>query len=90
MKVQVSCIIISTADKDVTFVLMAYIALFFQVLLIIIFIVDTYCICKSGEFGKMIFCDGKDCQIGWWHFKCAKIEEVPVGKWFCRLCNRKF
>ncbi|XP_019854203.1 PREDICTED: uncharacterized protein LOC100641974 isoform X2 [Amphimedon queenslandica] len=48
---------------------------------------DAYCVCKSGEFGEMIYCDAKECKIGWWHFHCAGIEKAPVGKWFCRLCR---
>ena len=40
---------------------------------------DQYCICGREEFGKMIFCDGKDCPIGWWHFECAGVSKTPKG-----------
>ena len=31
----------------------------------------------------MIECDNPDCKYQWFHFKCAGIEYVPDGKWFC-------
>ena len=25
----------------------------------------------------MIFCDGKTCPVGWWHYSCAELGKDP-------------
>ena len=48
---------------------------------------EEYYVCKEGEYGKMIYCDGTKCPIGWWHYGCAGITRKPRGKWFCTYCT---
>lgn len=36
-----------------------------------------YCICNKESFGEMIECENKDCDIGWFHFGCVGLKEVP-------------
>lgn len=35
----------------------------------------------------MIACDNPLCKYEWFHFRCVKITEQPVGKWYCPLCR---
>ncbi|XP_049964901.1 uncharacterized protein LOC126486380 [Schistocerca serialis cubense] len=48
-----------------------------------------YCQCPYDEVSEMIACDGKDCQIEWFHFECVGIMVPPKGKWFCPDCRKK-
>lgn len=52
--------------------------------------------CRAHKCGKVesagdnpiIFCDG--CDSCGWHMKCAGLEQVPRGAWFCPDCERGF
>lgn len=46
-----------------------------------------YCICKQGEYGKMILCESASCKVGWFHFQCVGLKRKPRGKWFCGTCK---
>ena len=46
-----------------------------------------YCICRQGEFGRMIYCDNANCSIGWWHFECANLKRKPRGTWYWSTCD---
>ncbi len=50
-----------------------------------------YCYCKQVSFGDMVACDGEDCPIQWFHFKCVSITEAPPDgvQWLCRDCKKK-
>jgi inhibitor of growth protein 4 len=48
----------------------------------------VYCSCKQVSFGKMIACDGQNCQIEWFHLSCMGMTEPPKGKWYCPDCRR--
>ena len=48
---------------------------------------QIYCYCRREESGKMIKCDNKDCELGWFHFSCVGIRRAPKGQWFCRECR---
>ena len=50
---------------------------------------ELWCYCKQPESGTMIGCDGQKCKIQWFHLECVKIEQIPVGKWFCPDCCSK-
>ena len=44
-------------------------------------------ICKGVGDGALIKkCDGDECKIEWFHFKCVKLEEIPNQPWFCENC----
>lgn len=47
-----------------------------------------WCVCRQGEYGKMIACDAPGCTIEWFHLACVGIEKIPKGKWFCPTCSR--
>jgi len=49
----------------------------------------TYCYCNSVYYDDMIGCDGKDCEIEWFHFACVSLKNKPEGKWFCPDCIKK-
>ena len=36
-----------------------------------------YCSCKRTSFEPMIACDGKDCQVEWYHYVCVGITRAP-------------
>jgi hypothetical protein len=45
----------------------------------------VYCQCQRPDsFDTMIQCDKCDT---WYHYKCAKVKEAPVGDWFCSACQ---
>lgn len=50
---------------------------------------DTFCWCKGPDEGDLIYCDGPDCSIGWFHFPCVGIYYAPAGKWLCPDCQSK-
>ena len=41
-----------------------------------------YCSCKRPSFEPMIACDGKDCQVEWYHYVCVGITRAPKGSWY--------
>lgn len=47
-----------------------------------------FCLCDEPEYGKMIFCDGDMCPIGWFHYPCVNIVRKPRGNWFCPNCKK--
>jgi len=49
---------------------------------------EIYCICKTPSSGQMIFCEGKNCEIKWFHFECVGLTEEPIGNWFCINCSK--
>ncbi|CAG2244518.1 unnamed protein product [Mytilus edulis] len=49
---------------------------------------EKYCLCEEPEYGKMIFCDGDSCDIGWYHYQCVNIVRKPRGKWLCPKCKK--
>lgn len=46
-----------------------------------------YCICRRRAYGQMIFCDGPNCAIKWFHFQCVGINSAPTGNWYCFRCR---
>ena len=46
-----------------------------------------YCSCKRPSFEPMIACDGKDCQVEWYHYVCVGITRAPKGSWICSSCK---
>ncbi|PNS21487.1 hypothetical protein CAC42_1266 [Sphaceloma murrayae] len=50
---------------------------------------EVYCYCEKPEQGKMIACDGDDCEKEWFHFECTGLKEIPARKeqWFCDNCK---
>lgn len=46
-----------------------------------------WCICRRTSFGKMIFCENKNCQIKWFHIDCLDVRVIPEGDWFCPNCS---
>ncbi|XP_067654064.1 uncharacterized protein [Haliotis asinina] len=48
---------------------------------------ELFCICQKPEDGrKYVGCDGKECTVRWFHFKCVGLVRKPKGKWFCKDC----
>ena len=42
-------------------------------------------ICRDcGKAGDVLLCDG--CEACY-HMKCADLTELPIGKWFCKVCT---
>lgn len=47
-----------------------------------------YCYCGGPDSGRMLACDGEDCEREWFHFKCVGIDEAPKEKkWYCDNCT---
>ena len=47
-----------------------------------------YCICRGEETEFMVWCNGKDCSIGWFHYGCVGLTDAPKIKlWFCTSCS---
>ena len=48
-----------------------------------------WCYCREDKGGEMIACDGKSCDITWYHLDCVGISpsSVPRGKWLCPTCH---
>ena len=46
-----------------------------------------YCSYKRPSFEPMIACDGKDCQVEWYHYVCVGITRAPKGSWICPSCK---
>lgn len=43
---------------------------------------------EDDASNPIMFCDG--CDSCGWHMKCAGLENVPKGAWFCPDCERAF
>ena len=41
------------------------------------------CSCKRASFEPTIACDGKDCQVEWYHYVCVGIARAPKGNVPC-------
>lgn len=50
---------------------------------------DSFCYCKNAGDGSMVACDGEECKIEWFHYKCVGLTEQPKGKWLCDECKSK-
>lgn len=48
---------------------------------------QLFCICHQPDYGKMITCDNKTCDIVWFHYSCVNIRRKPRGKWLCSSCK---
>lgn len=49
---------------------------------------DVFCVCKGPEEGKMIACDGLNCPVTWFHFRCVGLNRAPKSKkWYCDQCK---
>ena len=35
---------------------------------------EVFCVCRKGEYGKIIACDNPNCKHQWFHFKCINIR----------------
>ena len=45
---------------------------------------EQYCTCRGEESLNMVLCDGSNCAIGWFHFKCVGLSGPPTTKkWYC-------
>lgn len=47
------------------------------------------CVCGKGSYGDMVKCDGLNCLIEWFHFKCVGILSQPDGTWLCPDCSSR-
>lgn len=49
-----------------------------------------WCTCRQVDDGsRMLLCDNPNCQYKWYHIRCLKQEERPLGGdglWFCPDC----
>lgn len=50
---------------------------------------DRYCYCGGTSSGKMIGCDGADCEMEWFHVECTDITALPAEEeaWYCDACK---
>lgn len=48
---------------------------------------EIWCVCRSPEHGRMIFCENTKCIIQWFHFDCMRIKNAPRGDWYCPNCR---
>ena len=48
-----------------------------------------YCLCRKGEFGRMVGCDNPKCEFEWFHYACVGVKRKPVGAWYCPNCKRR-
>ena len=48
-----------------------------------------WCFCREDKGGEMIACDGKSCNITWYHLDCVGMTQssLPRGKWLCPTCH---
>ena len=48
-----------------------------------------FCTCKLRSGGEMIFCEGPNCKLGWFHLRCIRMTraQIPKGDWFCPQCR---
>lgn len=50
---------------------------------------NRYCYCGGTSSGKMIGCDGADCEMEWFHVECTDITALPAEEesWYCDACK---
>ena len=52
---------------------------------------NKYCYpgCTLTESKGLVGCDGKDCDIKWFHYECVNMDEsnMPKGDWTCLDCE---
>lgn len=50
---------------------------------------NAYCYCGGISSGKMIGCDGADCEMEWFHLECTDITALPAEEeaWYCDTCK---
>lgn len=47
-----------------------------------------WCVCQTLETPHMILCDAINCTVGWWHTKCAGVEDdYEPRHWYCKQCE---
>lgn len=48
-----------------------------------------YCYCGGASLGPMIGCDGRDCEMEWFHVECTGITALPAKEeaWYCDACK---
>ncbi|XP_003723707.2 uncharacterized protein LOC100892388 isoform X2 [Strongylocentrotus purpuratus] len=47
-------------------------------------------LCPCGQpnsWDRMIACDGRDCSVEWYHFRCVDVKSPPETEWLCILCR---
>ncbi|XP_041470954.1 uncharacterized protein LOC121420402 isoform X5 [Lytechinus variegatus] len=47
-------------------------------------------LCPCGQpnsWDRMIACDGQDCSVEWYHFRCVDVKSAPDTEWLCILCR---
>ncbi len=50
---------------------------------------ELFCYCDEPSSGRMVACDGEECEREWFHFECVGMSEPPSGDqhWYCRDCE---
>lgn len=50
---------------------------------------DRYCYCGGTSSGRMIGCDGANCEMEWFHVECTDITALPAEEeaWYCDACK---
>jgi len=48
-----------------------------------------FCYCDKPSAGRMVACDGEECEREWFHFGCVGMSDPPSGdeEWYCRDCK---
>lgn len=47
------------------------------------------CMCGSADDKDLIACEGSDCEIGWFHKRCVKLDDAEEDRWYCGSCRAK-
>ena len=51
---------------------------------------ELHCTCRGEDSPDMVLCDGPECAIGWFHFKCVGLSGPPkTKKWYCSICSER-
>ena len=40
----------------------------------------TYCTCQGKETNDMVACDGPNCLVEWFHYKCVGLDKAPESE----------
>lgn len=49
----------------------------------------VFCICAQPAYGKLLQCDGEDCQLEKFHYACVNERRKPRSQWYCQKCVDK-